>query len=93
MVYCISYDMKNPNRNFEELHESIKSFGPWWHQTGSVWLVASSKTSVELRDYLKQYIDKGDLLFVIAVKPQWAAVGFTQEEYNWIKGLPDNYWE
>ena len=57
MVTCISYDLKKPDRNYDDLYQGIKSFGMWWHQTGSVWIVVSPKTPTEIRDYLKQYID------------------------------------
>lgn len=93
MVFCVSYDLKNPNRNYQGLYEGIKSLGLWWHQTGSVWIVATEKSSVAIRDYLKQYLDNGDLLFVVAVKKNWAAIGFSRKEYDWIKGLPAHYWE
>lgn len=30
-VYCISYDLLNPVRNYDELYNAIKSLGIWWH--------------------------------------------------------------
>lgn len=85
MVYCISYDLKTPGKDYGPLNEAIKSFGRWWHQTGSVWLVSSDKSSAEIRDFLKSNIDSNDKLFVIRVARNWAAIGFSQEEYNWLK--------
>lgn len=68
------------------------SFGYWWHQTGSVWIIATTKTSSDIRDYLKQFIDSDDKLFVVAVQRNWAATGFTEKEYNWMKSLPETLW-
>ena len=43
MVYCVSYDLKKPDRNYDDLIKELKSFGIWWHQTGSVWIIVTSK--------------------------------------------------
>lgn len=51
-TYCISYDLCTPNRNYNDLYGAIKSFGSWWHQTESVWFIISSKSAVEIRNYL-----------------------------------------
>lgn len=92
MVYCVSYDLKNPNRNYDDLIKELKSFGTWWHQTGAVWIIVTSKTTAEVRDYLMQFIDANDKLFVVQVNKNWAAVGFKEQEYNWMKSIPDASW-
>ncbi len=92
MVYIIAYDLKKPDRNYDELTKGIQSFGTWWHQTGSVWLIVTSKSTTEVRDYLRQFIDTNDQLFVGRLHRNWAAVGFTNEEYDWLKSLPDTSW-
>ncbi len=93
MVYSISYDLKQPNRNYDDLYKGIKSFGQWWHQTESVWIIVSEKSAVDIRDYLQQFIDSNDSLFVIALNKNWAAVGFSQEEYTWLKSISDTSWQ
>lgn len=92
MVYFIAYDLRKPDRNYDDLIKELKSFGTWWHQTGSVWIVVTSKTTVEVRDYLKQFIDANDKLFVAQVSKNWAASGFTEQEYNWLKSIPEASW-
>ena len=92
MVYSISYDLRKPDRNYEDLYKGIQSFGYWWHQTGSNWIIATNKNCAEIRDYLKQFIDANDKLFVVALQKNWAAVGFSQNEYNWMKSLPEAIW-
>lgn len=92
MVYVVAYDLRKPDRNYEDLIKELKSFGTWWHQTGSVWIIVTSKTTVEVRDYLKQFIDSNDKLFVSQISKNWAATGFSEQEYNWIKSIPDASW-
>jgi len=85
MIFCVSYDLRVPGRDYEDLHKSIKSFGIWWHQTESVWFVESDKAPTQIRDFLKQNIDSNDKLFVIQVARNWAGVGFSNDEYDWLK--------
>lgn len=85
VIYCISYDLRQPGRNYDELISAIKGFGTWWHQTESVWFIKSEKYSSDIRDYLKQYIDNNDKIFVIKVDNNWAGVGFSKEEYDWLR--------
>jgi len=92
MVYFVAYDLRKPDRNYDDLIKELKSFGTWWHQTGSVWIIVTSKTTVEVRDYLKQFLDSNDKLFVAQISKQWAATGFKTQEYNWLKSIPDASW-
>lgn len=86
VVYCVSYDLRKPGRNYNELYDAIKSFGSWWHQTESVWFIVSDKEAGDIRDFLMQFIDSDDKLFVIEVKKNWGGKGFSKNEYNWLRG-------
>ena len=92
MVYFVTYDLKKPDRNYDDLIKELKSFGIWWHQTGSAWIIVTSKTTEEVRNYLMQFIDSDDKLFVVEIRKNWAAVGFNDKEYNWMKSIPDASW-
>lgn len=84
-VFCVSYDLLSPGRDYDDLIAAIKSFGIWWHQTESVWFVVSDKGAGEIRDFLMKYLDSNDKLFVIEVKKHWGGKGFTEREYNWLR--------
>jgi len=85
-LYIVSYDLSYPRRDYESFSNAIQSYGNWWYQTGSVWLIASNNTScAKIRDYLRQFIDSNDKLFVAKLSGEWAAIGFNDDEYNWIK--------
>ena len=84
-VYCLSYDLRKPNRNYSELYEAIKSFKAWWHQTESVWFIVTNKNAGDVRDFLMQFIDNNDKLFVIQVINNWGGKGFSKEEYDWLR--------
>jgi CRISPR-associated endonuclease Cas2 len=85
-LYIISYDLTNPSRDYQSLSNAIKSYGSWWHQSGSTWLISvNTDNAATIRDYLKQFIDSNDKIFVAKLSGAWAASGFTREEYEWIK--------
>lgn len=92
MVYCISYDLKKPGRDYNLLYDAIRSYGIWWHQTDSVWLIVSKDTAINIRSKLIKYIDSNDKLFVVALKREWAAVGFNDKEYNWLNSISEENW-
>ena len=92
MVYSVSYDLKKPGRDYSSLIDAIKAYGTWWHQTESVWLIVSRYSAREIRDNLMKFIDSNDELFVIRLRKDWAAVGFKQNEYDWLRSVPDSHW-
>ncbi len=92
MVYIVTFVFKSLDNSYEELNNGLKSFGTWWHQSASVWLIATNKSSSEIRDYLLQFMKEGDKIYVARLHKNWAASGFSTEEYNWLKNIPDTTW-
>ena len=85
-TYLISYDLMTPGQDYDELHDAIKSEGTWWHHLQSTWFVVSQKTSADLRSKLNSHIDSNDKIIVVNVTGDgWAAMGFPQEAYDWLK--------
>lgn len=86
MVFSISYDLDNKSaKNYQDLISAIQSYGPWWHQTESVWFIKTEHNSTEILERLKEYILPKDKLLVIEVKKHWTGIGFTQAEYDWLR--------
>lgn len=50
--YMVIYDLCALGRNYDALYAAIKSYGTWGKLTESAWVVVSSSSSVEIRDYL-----------------------------------------
>lgn len=84
MKYLINYDLKAPGRNYDDLINAIKGYGTWANICRSCWAIISNQTAVQIRDTLKQYIDKNDVLFVCEFD-DWASYGLSQEVANWLK--------
>ena len=81
MIYAINYDLKQPGRDYEGLHEAIKSCGPWWHYLESTWLVDTSLDADGIWKRLARHFDKNDNALVI---------GVTRDHQGW---LPKEAWK
>ena len=82
MIVLITYDLKQPGRNYTPLYEVIKSMGEWQHPLESVWFVQmNDNTNLDdVVNVLKQNADKNDLFF---------AVRITAKYQGW---LPTSFW-
>lgn len=64
-TYIIAYDLRAPERNYQELYEALRDFPNWGKLTESVWAIHSAMSCVEVREFLVKFIDKNDRLIVI----------------------------
>lgn len=92
MVYCISYDLRTPGKDYDSLINAIKAYPAWWHQTESVWIVVTDQNATEVRDNLMKLLDRNDRLFVVSLDREWAGVGFREKEYTWLKSISKEDW-
>lgn len=62
-TYIITYDLRR-KRDYSSLYSSIKSYGTWAKITESSWAIVTDQTAIQIRDYLSNFIDNDDRLFV-----------------------------
>lgn len=85
-VYSITYDLVK-SKDYSRIIEGIKKISAenWAKPTKSQWIITSPKTSTEIRDFLNNYIDSDDVLFVIEVDgSNWAARNIPREVVTWM---------
>ena len=82
--YIITYDLRKPGRNYDELYKRIKSYRSWAHITESSWAVATTQTSGQIRDHLKGAMDSDDKLLV-GILGTSAWFGLPDKVGQWIK--------
>jgi len=70
MALIVSYDLRNPGRNYKPLYDLLERMGGYWILE-SVWYVNASYTPVSLRDALRTVVDSSDGIFVTELGP-WA---------------------
>ena len=83
-VYCVSYDLKGPNPDYEPLIEALQSEGKWWHFLESTWLVSTDETSSELYKRLLPALTRKDCILIIEV-PNNAQGWLPREAWDWIR--------
>lgn len=84
MAKLISYDLRQPGRDYAPLHEVIKALGVWWHCLESIWIVDTALSPAQVRDRLTPHIDANDLLVVVELTGSWASYGLSKECNDWL---------
>ena len=82
-VYQISYDLRK-QRNYDALYERIKSYDNWCHALESSWVIVTSQSASQIRDYLKGAMDQDDGLLVTRLQGEAAWYGLDLERSNWL---------
>lgn len=80
-AYSITYDLKNPGRDYKKLYEAIKASGKWWHYLESTWLVVTDETSQQIWNRIGRTIDDNDFVLIIEVR---------KDVHGW---LPKDAWD
>jgi len=64
-TYIVSYELKQPRREYVEFISAIKSYDDWAQLLDSSWAIVSDRSAVEIRDHLWELLDPDDGIFVI----------------------------
>lgn len=76
--FIVTYDLIK-RKNYPELINALQQFN-YWHCLGSVWIIKSDATSVDIYNYLAPHIDADDKLIVILL----------QRDAAWTRSFPQN---
>ncbi len=83
MVYCISYDLHKPEKNYAGLIKELEKSPDYWHYLKSTWLIKTAETADQLWNRISSYLDKDDSVLIIEVrnnKQGW----LSKEAWDWI---------
>ena len=84
MIYSISYDLRQPGRNYDGLYEIIKSAPGYSHPMDSLWFISTSESVDAWSDRLLQAIDHDDILFVVDITGQNWAGWMSKATWEWL---------
>lgn len=72
MTYMISYDLRQPGRNYDEVYKTIESAsnGQWCRPLESVYIISSNLSSDEIHKRISAHIDSGDRFIVAEITKQ-----------------------
>ncbi|MER9695094.1 CRISPR-associated endonuclease Cas2 [Mesorhizobium sp. M0179] len=62
--YIVCYDLHKQGQNYTDLIAKLKGYGTHWHVQGSVWVIVTGQSAVQIRDNLKTVLDANDKLIV-----------------------------
>lgn len=87
MVYMISYDLRDPDRNYPKIKAAIESLGSSIRPLYSLWFVETNLPAADIRDFLDTAIDKNDRILVMKASQSWATMRVDQAYTNWMKAF------
>ena len=82
--YIITFELKNPGINRDKLIATIKS-AAWARLSNNTYVIATTKTSAEIRDILLPNVYQGDTLYVGLLDNSAAWLGLGEEVANWLR--------
>lgn len=86
-IKIVSYDLREPDQNYDNLIEAIKSYKNYCKINKSDWLILTSDKCSDIRDYLKKFIDSNDTLFVAELSDKsgwWASYNLRKGAVDWL---------
>jgi len=83
-TYLISYDLRQPGRDYKTLYQALQSYGIWWHGLESTWMIRTTQSAAQVRDWLLAHIDRNDRLIVTGLNGEVSWFGLTADSSNWI---------
>lgn len=82
----VSYDLRKPGRNYDNLYEHLESYPDHISPLESVWLLKTSFSAKRVRNAVLKHIDSNDGLLVINVTGAAAAWnGLSTAHSKWMK--------
>lgn len=84
-VYAINYDLRSAGLDSNELFKAIEGLGDNCHILESMWFVEAAGSASDIRDELKEHIDRDDELIVTRFKGGWATT-FSDDCTDWLHG-------
>ena len=86
MIYLVTYDLKQPDKDYEPLYEAIKKCGSsWWHYLESTWIVSTDISVDECVKCIRQTMDENDYLLVVEITQQHRQGWLPSKAWDWIK--------
>lgn len=83
----VSYDLRQQGQNYKCIIEKLKAYKVHWHMQGSVWILVTTDTAMQVRDNLISCLDDNDKLFVGRLGGEAAWHGHTADANKWIKSI------
>jgi len=86
MVILISYELRQPGRDYSNLYKAIEGIsGIWSHPLTSHWMVQTALSPQQVWEHLAPHIDKNDSMLVTRISNSPSYSGWlAQTIWNWM---------
>lgn len=81
----ITYDLRAPGRNYDDLYEVIKNIGDWCHPLESTWIVVTLLDVNQVADQIRRVIDENDSFLVLDITRDSYQGWLSTEIWQWIR--------
>lgn len=83
--YIITFELKNPGINQQNLVDTIKSAKNWARLSPTSFILTANKTATEVRDILLKQLKQGDKVYVGLLGNSAGWFGLGEEISTWIR--------
>ena len=89
-LFLITYDLKQPGRNYTELYELIKNYvgeNQWQHPLESTWVIKVGDliTVNDVTNHLRRAMDAKDSIFVVDITNMPYQGWLPRSFWDWMK--------
>jgi hypothetical protein len=84
-LLLVTYDLKVPGRNYEQLYDALKQASGWWHHLESTWVIQTSDTVQTWSDRLLRVIDNNDRLLIVDITGKTREGWLTEKAWEWLR--------
>lgn len=84
-ILCITYDLRQPGRDYSALYSYLKSFPDWCHALESVWFVKTDRSPKTIRNAARSHMDSNDGILIFRATTPGAWAGLSDEISKWLK--------
>lgn len=85
MILIISYDLKQPGRNYDDLYDAIKSAPGYISAMDSLWFISTTESVETWSERLLKVMDNNDYLFVVDITGQSRQGWMSKSVWEWLK--------
>jgi len=89
--YHISYDLRNKEKNYENLTKELTSIGANLHILDSTWLVATPKSAAAIKKQLLRVIDPDDGLIITSASREIEHQALDYDISSWEHQIKSKY--
>jgi len=84
MILNISYDLRKPGRNYDDLYDTIKSTPSWTRAMDSLWFISTRESVDDWSTKLRGVMDENDWLFVVDITDQPRQGWMKKDIWTWL---------